>query len=280
MMKPAICAVMQATCAWCRVDVKVISSGPLAAVLSTAARELALKPSCVGGAPARYQADAAALHDPMEMAELPTAMLCGSDIFAIGFVLVAKTTGLRTPDDPSITDFDTQAFLDMLDPSPTTIDLAVWERSRCRPLSSRHHRRRGSGYLQGLAPRADRPGERWTTGVTCRHPFRSAGLHHLPCGPDLVARPFIPVRPSVRGRQSRDRRQHLHARYGGHRSHVRRQDRQSVPDIDVLSARHLAPQGVNRAGLPGGPGASPEEADGTRRQIERLLPGGSRASRH
>ena len=49
------------------------------------------------------------------------ALVCGSDIIAIGAMRAAKERGVRIPDDLAITGFDDLPFVQDLDPPLTTI---------------------------------------------------------------------------------------------------------------------------------------------------------------
>lgn len=64
---------------------------------------------------------ASAFRELMSRPTPPTAVLCGSDMFACGAVFEASRLGLRVPADVSITGFDDTAFSPNLAPALTTI---------------------------------------------------------------------------------------------------------------------------------------------------------------
>jgi len=60
----------------------------------------------------------------------PTAIVCGSDVLAIGAVHGAKGLGLRVPDDVAVAGFDDFAFSAYVDPPLTTVRVAGYEMGR------------------------------------------------------------------------------------------------------------------------------------------------------
>lgn len=64
---------------------------------------------------------AGAFHELMSRSTPPTAVLCGSDMFAIGAMFEASRMGIRVPDDVSITGFDDTDLASNVAPALTTI---------------------------------------------------------------------------------------------------------------------------------------------------------------
>jgi len=63
----------------------------------------------------------AGIRELMSRPEPPTAIICGSDLFAYGAIFEASRMGLRVPEDVSITGFDDTEFAASMAPSLTTI---------------------------------------------------------------------------------------------------------------------------------------------------------------
>jgi DNA-binding LacI/PurR family transcriptional regulator len=79
----------------------------------------------------------------------PTAIMCGSDVLAIGALAAAKRAGVSVPGDVAITGFDDFEFSAFVDPPLTTVAVAGYEQGRLagemlidylegRPIASRH----------------------------------------------------------------------------------------------------------------------------------------------
>ncbi|ADB52860.1 LacI family DNA-binding transcriptional regulator [Conexibacter woesei] len=60
----------------------------------------------------------------------PTAIICGSDVLAIGAIHAVKTAGLRVPDDVAVAGFDDFEFSRFADPPLTTVRVAAYEMGR------------------------------------------------------------------------------------------------------------------------------------------------------
>lgn len=59
--------------------------------------------------------------------ERPDAVLCGSDIIALGAVRAAKRSGLNVPDDFGVLSFDNTAITDLAEPGITSMDVDTYE---------------------------------------------------------------------------------------------------------------------------------------------------------
>lgn len=57
----------------------------------------------------------------MAIREPPTAVLCGNDVLAVGAILEARRSGLRVPQDVSITGFDDIELATVVEPELTTV---------------------------------------------------------------------------------------------------------------------------------------------------------------
>lgn len=66
----------------------------------------------------------------LRSAERPTAIMCGSDVLAIGAISAAREAGLRVPDDVAITGFDDFEFSEYADPPLTTVRVPGYEMGR------------------------------------------------------------------------------------------------------------------------------------------------------
>lgn len=91
------------------------------------ARGFMLPQEAVFQKPPTYEAGGDILRSLMRRDTPPTALLCSTDVFAIGALLQARRLGLDVPGDISITGFDNLPVSALLDPPLTTIDLAVRE---------------------------------------------------------------------------------------------------------------------------------------------------------
>ncbi|MGS4947129.1 LacI family DNA-binding transcriptional regulator [Meridianimarinicoccus sp. RP-17] len=74
-----------------------------------------------------YEAGGRVLRSILDCAAPPTALMCSTDVFAIGALLEARRLGVSIPSEISITGFDNLPISSLLDPPLTTIDLAVRE---------------------------------------------------------------------------------------------------------------------------------------------------------
>lgn len=91
------------------------------------ARGLVLPDDAVFEEDPSYETGGRVLRSIMERNAPPTALLCSTDVFAIGALLEAQRLGVNVPSDISISGFDNLPIASLLDPSLTTIDLAVRE---------------------------------------------------------------------------------------------------------------------------------------------------------
>lgn len=91
------------------------------------ARGLKLHQRDVFEEPPAYEAGGRILQSLMSRQIPPTALMCSTDVFAIGALLEARRTGLTVPGDISIAGFDKLPVSALLDPPLTTIDLSVQE---------------------------------------------------------------------------------------------------------------------------------------------------------
>lgn len=71
-----------------------------------------------------------ALHEMAQGANPPTAVLCTTDVLAIGALLEASVLGIRVPEDLSITGFDDLELAAQLTPALTTIKMPAVEIGR------------------------------------------------------------------------------------------------------------------------------------------------------
>ncbi len=66
----------------------------------------------------------------LRLVERPTAIMCGSDVLAVGAISAAREAGLRVPDDVAITGFDDFEFSEHVDPPLTTVRVPAYEMGR------------------------------------------------------------------------------------------------------------------------------------------------------
>jgi DNA-binding LacI/PurR family transcriptional regulator len=66
-------------------------------------------------------------HELLSMDRPPSAIMCGSDVLAVGAIQAAKARGLRVPDDVAVTGFDDFAFSSFIEPQLTTIRVPGYE---------------------------------------------------------------------------------------------------------------------------------------------------------
>jgi DNA-binding LacI/PurR family transcriptional regulator len=66
----------------------------------------------------------------LSAASRPTAIICGSDVLAIGAIHAAKGAGLRVPEDIAVGGFDDFEFSRFVDPPLTTVRVAGYEMGR------------------------------------------------------------------------------------------------------------------------------------------------------
>ncbi|MCG8507853.1 MAG: LacI family DNA-binding transcriptional regulator [Rhodospirillales bacterium] len=88
---------------------------------SLSRRGLTLPPDCLIERPFDIREGATAFRELMTFQDPPTAVLCGSDIFAYGALFEASRMCMRVPDDVSITGFDDTDLARNLAPTLTTI---------------------------------------------------------------------------------------------------------------------------------------------------------------
>ena len=69
----------------------------------------------------------AALRELMAHSKPPTAIVCGTDLFAFGAILECKQLGISVPDDVSITGFDNLPMAARFAPSLTTVQTPAYE---------------------------------------------------------------------------------------------------------------------------------------------------------
>jgi len=65
-----------------------------------------------------------------ELADPPTAIMCGNDLLALGVLQTARVRGLRVPDDVAVTGFDDFEFAQFADPPLTTVRVPGYELGR------------------------------------------------------------------------------------------------------------------------------------------------------
>jgi LacI family transcriptional regulator len=68
-----------------------------------------------------FEEAGAAFAQLLSSSEKPSAVICGSDVLAVGAMLQARKLGLRVPDDISITGFDDISLARVTTPSLTTV---------------------------------------------------------------------------------------------------------------------------------------------------------------
>ena len=66
----------------------------------------------------------------LRLPEPPTAIMCGSDVLAVGAISAARQAGLRVPEDVAITGFDDFEFSEYVDPPLTTVRVPAYEMGR------------------------------------------------------------------------------------------------------------------------------------------------------
>ncbi len=70
---------------------------------------------------------AAAFRDLMTDGRRPTAVMCGSDVLAVGAMRAARELGLDVPGDVSITGFDDMDLARLVTPALTTVQVPHWK---------------------------------------------------------------------------------------------------------------------------------------------------------
>jgi len=95
------------------------------------ARGLVLRENDVFEEEPTYEAGGKVIEALMARPSPPTALLCSTDVFAIGALLQARKIGVDVPGDISISGFDNLSIGALLDPKLTTIDLSVRETGQC-----------------------------------------------------------------------------------------------------------------------------------------------------
>ncbi len=73
---------------------------------------------------------AASFRELMAAGERPTVVLCGNDVLAAGALTMAKTLGIRVPEEVSVTGFDDIELAQILSPSLTTVHVPHLEMGR------------------------------------------------------------------------------------------------------------------------------------------------------
>lgn len=68
-----------------------------------------------------------ALAKVLENGKLPTALICGNDVIAIGVLLEAQQRGIRVPQQLSITGFDNMPLIQDISPRVTTVNVPAQE---------------------------------------------------------------------------------------------------------------------------------------------------------
>ena len=92
-----------------------------------ASRGQALSSEALIERPINYIEGQIAIRHMTKLKQPPTALICGSDVFAVGATLEAKRIGVSIPKDISIVSFDNAELAPLLDPPLTTVDLPVKE---------------------------------------------------------------------------------------------------------------------------------------------------------
>jgi LacI family transcriptional regulator len=63
----------------------------------------------------------------LENGKLPTALICGNDVIAIGVLFEAQQRGIRVPQQLSITGFDNMPLIQDISPRVTTVNVPAQE---------------------------------------------------------------------------------------------------------------------------------------------------------
>lgn len=95
-----------------------------------AARGLALHPESTMQLPYSISEGRAALARLVEQDKLPTALICGNDVIALGVLFEAIERGIQVPRRLSITGFDNLPLTEHIRPAITTIDVPGQEMGR------------------------------------------------------------------------------------------------------------------------------------------------------
>ena len=111
---------------------------------------LSLDPACVTEQPFNFEGGRAAVRRFMALAEPPTALICGTDLQAIGAIDECRRRGIRVPQDLSITGFDDIEHAAIVVPPLTTVKVPTED---IGTLAAR----RVVALLQGLAVAAAPP---------------------------------------------------------------------------------------------------------------------------
>lgn len=86
---------------------------------------LTIPQNCLLERPINYLEGQIGIRHLLEQNNAPTAVICGSDVFAIGALLECKRLNVRIPDQLSIVSFDNSELAPLMDPPLTTVDMAV-----------------------------------------------------------------------------------------------------------------------------------------------------------
>ena len=115
-----------------------------------------LRPACVTDSSHQVDGASAAVHFLLRQAHLPTALLCGNDLIAIGAISALQEANIRVPEDMSVVGIDDILFASLACPPLTTIHVpraelgrlsfAVLEQMR-RPSIGSTHRPRVNTHL-------------------------------------------------------------------------------------------------------------------------------------
>ncbi len=89
-----------------------------------------IRPTVVVQPPYAPQATGDAARQLLDVADPPTAILCFSDVIALGVVSVARERGLRVPEDLSVVGFDDAPLAARATPSLTTVRQDVLAKGR------------------------------------------------------------------------------------------------------------------------------------------------------
>lgn len=89
------------------------------------ARGQILPANCVLERPINHLEGQIGIRHLLDQSNAPTAVICGSDVFAIGTLLECKRLNISVPEQLSVVSFDNSELAPLMDPPLTTVDLAV-----------------------------------------------------------------------------------------------------------------------------------------------------------
>lgn len=86
---------------------------------------LSISQSCILERPINYLEGQIGIRHLLDQPDAPTAVICGSDVFAIGALLECKRLNVPVPEQISVVSFDNSELAPLMDPPLTTVDLSV-----------------------------------------------------------------------------------------------------------------------------------------------------------